>query len=72
MAEELEIEIDANGQVHVVTKGIKGKRCLDYVEVFRQLLGPISEQELTPEYNQVEIHGEAQTHSHVQQRVRHD
>jgi TusA-related sulfurtransferase len=66
--EELEIEIDATGQVRVLTKGIKGKKCLDYVEIFRQLLGRVEDQELTPEFNQVEGHVEVQNQTHVRNR----
>lgn len=52
--EELEIEIDPVGQVQVHVKGSKGKRCLDYVEIFRELLGPVTEQTLTDEYYEAE------------------
>ena len=52
--EELEIEIDPIGQVQVHVKGAKGKRCLDYVEVFRALLGPVTEETLTAEYYEAE------------------
>lgn len=48
--EELEIEIDPIGQVQIHVKGAKGKRCLDYVEVFRELLGPVTEETLTAEF----------------------
>jgi hypothetical protein len=48
--EELEIEIDPIGQVQVHVKGAGGKRCLEYVEVFRALLGPVTEETLTSEY----------------------
>lgn len=52
--EELEIEIDPVGQVQVHVKGTKGKRCLDYVEIFRELLGPVTEETLTSEYYEAE------------------
>lgn len=52
--EELEIEIDPSGQVQVHVRGTKGKRCLDYVEVFRALLGPVTEETLTAEYYEAE------------------
>ena len=48
--EELEIEIDEQGRVHVVTKGLKGPACLEYAKVFQELLGPVVEQRLTHEY----------------------
>ena len=67
--DELEIEIDPTGGVKVTTYGVKGKRCLDYLEMFRQLLGPVESQELTPEY--VEIDGSTNNQAQVTQRVRH-
>lgn len=65
--DELEITIDANGQVQVITHGVKGTRCLEYMELFRTLLGPVSDKELTAEYNEIETN--AQTQVHVQQHV---
>jgi len=55
-AEELEIEIDAAGQVRVHVKGMPGKGCLEYMEVFRRLLGPVSDGRPTDEYYEAEIH----------------
>lgn len=55
-SEELEIEIDASGQVRVHVKGRPGPACLDYIEVFRTLLeGRITDTERTPEYYQSTI-----------------
>lgn len=65
--EELEIEIDATGAVKVTTHGIKGKRCLDYMEIFQRLLGPVESQELTAEY--VEIEGTTENQTQISQRV---
>lgn len=45
---ELEIEIDAMGDVHVKVKGAKGKQCLQYVELFKQI-GEIKDQQVTTE-----------------------
>jgi hypothetical protein len=64
--EELEIEIDPNGQVRVHVKGAGGERCLEYVEVFRRLLGPVTDEKLTPEYYEAETRVQA----HVEQRSR--
>jgi len=51
MAEQIDIEIDADGKVHVHVKGMPGKSCLDYVEVFRTLLGGAEDDlRLTEEY----------------------
>ncbi len=48
---ELDIEIDAQGRVKVHVKGAKGKKCLEYVQLFQQILqGQVTEQQLTSEY----------------------
>lgn len=46
---ELEIEITAQGKVEVRVKGAKGKRCMDYVQVFSSI-GKIENQQTTGEY----------------------
>ena len=66
--DELEIEIDASGAVRVVTHNVKGKRCLEYVEIFQEILGEAKQESLTPEYNQVDVQEE--TVSHVSQQVK--
>jgi hypothetical protein len=48
--EEFEIEISPSGKVTVRTIGIKGPRCLDYAELFAQILGREESRELTAEY----------------------
>lgn len=58
--EELEIEIGPAGQVQVHVRGAGGKRCLDYVETFRALLGPVTEETLTSEYYETETVTQAQ------------
>lgn len=50
--EQLEIEIDAHGRVQVHVKGMPGKRCLDYVKIFQELLGPVTDQQPTEEFYQ--------------------
>lgn len=64
--EELEIEIDPIGQVQVHVKGAKGKSCLNYVEIFREMLGPVTEETLTAEYYEAEsrVQQGHQIHSH--------
>lgn len=52
--EELEIEIAADGTVKVRTHGVKGKACLEYVELLRGILGPVASQEPTPEFYEAE------------------
>lgn len=60
--EELEIRIDADGTVRVEVRGMGGSRCLEYVGVFQQLLGPVEEQRPTPEFYEAEQ--VSQTHLH--------
>jgi len=43
---ELEIEISAGGKVEVRVKGAKGKRCLEYVQLFNAI-GKVEDQQLT-------------------------
>jgi streptomycin 6-kinase len=63
--EELEIEIDASGKVTVRTKGIKGEACLDYADLFVQLLGREESRQLTHEYYE-----EAEVKSRLQQKLK--
>jgi TusA-related sulfurtransferase len=65
--DELEIEIDETGAVRVVTHNVKGKRCLEYMEIFQALLGAPQEKSLKPEFNEVEVSGQtqAQVETHV-------
>jgi hypothetical protein len=53
---EIEVEIGSNGDVKVHVKGVKGKACLDYVEIFQKILGPLKEKSLTSEYYEAEVH----------------
>lgn len=53
---ELEIEIAPDGETTVHVKGLKGKRCLEYLEAFRKLLGEVRSQRHTGEYYQPEGH----------------
>jgi len=65
--EELEIEIDATGRVQVHVKGMPGKRCLDYLKIFQDLLGPVTDQHPTEEFYQETVQTE---HAHNKQSVR--
>lgn len=60
--EEFEIQISPEGKVTVKTKGIKGARCLDYAEMFAQIIGREESRELTSEYYEQssEIHEQTQ------------
>lgn len=48
--EEIEITISPTGKVTVRTIGIKGPACLDYAELFAQIVGREESRELTSEY----------------------
>lgn len=64
--EEFEIEISPNGKVQVRTKGIKGAQCLDYADLFVQIIGREESRELTSEYHE----GNVEIKHHVQQKQR--
>jgi len=52
---EIEVEIGADGEVRFHVKGVKGKGCLQYEELLRQVLGPVKERQLTSEYYEQEV-----------------
>lgn len=62
--EVLDVEISPTGEVKVRVRGAGGPACLEYVEAFRRAIGPVVEQELTPEYY------ETRTAGTVRQRLR--
>jgi hypothetical protein len=64
--EEFEIEIGPSGKVTVRTIGIKGPHCLDYAEMFAQILGREESRELTSEY--YEASTEVRRHIDVRNR----
>ena len=65
--EELEIEIAPNGQVTVRTIGIKGPACMDYADLFAQLIGREERREKTAEYYET-AEQQVQRHVDVKQR----
>ena len=67
MADELEITIGPTGEIHVVTKNVTGKRCLDYVALFQEIAGDVTEQHLTPNFYQ----DGAETEIHQHQNTRY-
>lgn len=54
--QELEIEIDKEGETKVHVKGIKGKGCMQFVEVFKKILGEVKELKKTSEYYEPDAH----------------
>ena len=47
---EYEITISPDGSVEVHVKGYKGRRCLDAVKLFEQLVGEKKSERLTSEF----------------------
>jgi hypothetical protein len=51
---EFEITIAANGTVEVLTKGYKGKSCLEALKLFEQVVGELKSQRETSEFYEPE------------------
>lgn len=52
---QLKIKLLPNGEIQMQTVGVKGKKCLDYVEMLKVLADArIEKQELTNEYYEEE------------------
>jgi len=52
---QLKIKLLPNGEIQMQTVGVKGKKCLDYVEMLKLLADvKIEKQELTNEYYEQE------------------
>lgn len=53
---QLKIKLLPNGEIQMQTVGVKGKKCLDYVEMLKILAdAKIEKQELTNEYYEEEV-----------------
>lgn len=58
---QLKIKLLPNGEIQMQTVGVKGKKCLDYVEMLKILADvKIEKQELTDEYYEQEYNQEIQ------------
>jgi hypothetical protein len=64
--EEFEIEISPTGKVTVRTIGIKGPACLDYAELFAQIIGKEESRQLTSEYYETET----EVQHHLEQKLK--
>jgi hypothetical protein len=64
--EEFEIEISSAGKVTVRTVGIKGPACLDFADLFAQIIGKEDSRQLTSEYYETET----ETQRHVEQKLK--
>lgn len=55
MSKKLKIKLLPNGVIQMETVGIKGKKCLDYIEVLKKLVdAKITETQLSQEYYETE------------------
>lgn len=55
MAKKLQIKLLPNGEIHMETQGIKGKKCLDYIDIVKEMVqGKIIDKKITKEYYETE------------------
>lgn len=55
MSKKMKIRLLPNGEIQMETIGVKGKKCLDYIEVLKKLVDvKISDTKLTHEYYETE------------------
>lgn len=55
MAKKLKIKLLPNGEIQMETQGVKGKKCLDYIEVLKKLVDvKITDTQLSQEYYEIE------------------
>ena len=52
---KLKIKLLPNGEIQMETHGVKGKKCLDYIDVLKKLVDiKITDTQLTQEYYETE------------------
>ncbi len=52
---KLKIKLLPNGEIQMETQGVKGKKCLDYIEVLKKLVDvKITDTQLSQEYYETE------------------
>ena len=55
MAKKMKIKLLPNGEIQMETIGVKGKKCLDYIEVLKKLVEvKVSDTQLSQEYYETE------------------
>ena len=53
---KLKIKLLPNGEIQMETHGIKGKKCLDYIDILKKLVDVnITDTQLSQEYYETEI-----------------
>ena len=56
MSKQLKIKLLPNGEIQMETHGIKGKKCLDYIEVLKKLADVnIVDTQLSQEYYESDV-----------------
>lgn len=66
---KLKIKLLPNGEIQMETHGIKGKKCLDYIEVLKKLVDvKITDTQLSQEYYETE----ADINNEEQSSIRYD
>lgn len=55
MTKKMKIKLLPNGEIQMETQGVKGEKCLDYIEVLKKLVNvKITDTQLTQEYYETE------------------
>ena len=55
MSKKLQIKLLPNGEIQMETIGVKGKKCLDYIEILKKLVNcNIVDTQLSQEYYETE------------------
>ena len=55
MSKKMKIKLLPNGEIQMETIGVKGKKCLDYIEILKKLVDvKITDTQLTQEYYETE------------------
>ena len=53
---KLKIKLLPNGEIQMETHGVKGKKCLDYIEVLKKLVDvKITDTQFSQEYYETEV-----------------
>lgn len=54
-SKKLKIKLLPNGEIQMETQGVKGKKCLDYIEILKKLVDvKITDTQLSQEYYETE------------------
>ena len=66
MAKKMQIKLMPNGEIRMETHGVKGKKCDDYVELFKQLVNVnIVDLKHTDEYYETETMIESDNNAEI-------